>query len=46
VIAVQPICANAPSLAIVRRLGFVQTGEYWDDEDGLELVFELDVAVR
>jgi RimJ/RimL family protein N-acetyltransferase len=34
---------NAPSLAIVRRLGFVQTGEQWDDEDGLELVFELGV---
>jgi RimJ/RimL family protein N-acetyltransferase len=33
---------NAPSLAIVRKLGFVQTGEQWDEEDGLELVFELD----
>lgn len=32
---------NVPSLAIVRRLGFVQTGEQWDEEDGLELVFEL-----
>jgi RimJ/RimL family protein N-acetyltransferase len=32
---------NAPSLVIVRKLGFVQTGELWDDEDGLELVFEL-----
>jgi [ribosomal protein S5]-alanine N-acetyltransferase len=32
---------NAPSLAVVRKLGFVQTGEQWDDEDGLELVFEL-----
>ena len=31
---------NAPSLAIVSKLGFVQTGEQWDDEDGLELVFE------
>ena len=31
---------NAPSLAIVRKLGFTQTGEQWDDEDGLELVFE------
>ncbi len=34
---------NAPSLAIVRKLGFVQTGEQWDDEDGLELVFEREV---
>lgn len=32
---------NEPSLTIVRKLGFVQTGEQWDDEDGLELVFEL-----
>jgi len=32
---------NEPSLAIVRKLGFVQTGEQWDDEDGLELVFQL-----
>lgn len=31
---------NAPSLAIVRRLGFEQTGEQWDEEDGLELVWE------
>jgi RimJ/RimL family protein N-acetyltransferase len=34
---------NDPSLAIVRKLGFVQTGEQWDDEDGLELVFEREV---
>ena len=34
--------ANEPSLAIVRRLGFRQTGTQWDDEDGEELVFELD----
>ena len=33
---------NAPSLAIVCKLGFVQTGQQWDEEDGLELVFELD----
>jgi ribosomal-protein-alanine N-acetyltransferase len=33
---------NEPSVAIVRKLGFVQTGEQWDEEDGLELVFELD----
>ena len=32
---------NAPSLAVVRKLGFVQTGTQWDDEDGKELVFEL-----
>jgi RimJ/RimL family protein N-acetyltransferase len=32
---------NEPSLAVIRKLGFTQTGEAWDDEDGLELVFEL-----
>jgi [ribosomal protein S5]-alanine N-acetyltransferase len=32
---------NVPSLALVRRLGFVQTGSQWDEEDGEELVFEL-----
>ena len=32
---------NAPSLAVVRRLGFVQTGRHWDEEDGEELEFEL-----
>lgn len=32
---------NDPSLAIVRKLGFVRTGERMDEEDGLELVFEL-----
>jgi ribosomal-protein-alanine N-acetyltransferase len=31
---------NEPSLAIIRALGFIQTGEAMDDEDGLELVFE------
>jgi [ribosomal protein S5]-alanine N-acetyltransferase len=34
---------NDPSLAIVKKLGFVQTGEQWDEEDGLELVFERSV---
>jgi [ribosomal protein S5]-alanine N-acetyltransferase len=33
--------ANEPSLAVIRKLGFVHTGEAMDDEDGLELVFEL-----
>ena len=35
---------NEPSLAIVRKLGFVETGSHWDDEDGLELEFELELA--
>lgn len=33
---------NEPSLAIVRRLGFVEVGRHWDEEDGEELEFELD----
>jgi [ribosomal protein S5]-alanine N-acetyltransferase len=39
VLSVAP--TNEPSLAIVRKLGFVKAGERIDDEDGLELVFEL-----
>ena len=36
---------NDPSLAIIRGLGFVQTGEEMDEEDGLEYVFELERTV-
>ena len=35
---------NEPSLALVRRLGFVEVGRHWDDEDGEELEFELDLS--
>jgi len=35
---------NEPSLAVVRKLGFVHTSEQWDEEDGRELVFELSPA--
>ena len=35
---------NPPSLALVRRLGFVEVGSHWDDEDGEELEFELSDA--
>ena len=34
---------NEPSLAIVRKLGFEETGSHWDEEDGDELEFELEV---
>jgi RimJ/RimL family protein N-acetyltransferase len=32
---------NAPSLAMAAKMGFRLTGEQLDEEDGLELVFEL-----
>ncbi len=32
---------NVASLALVAQFGFTRTGEQWDDEDGLEWVFEL-----
>jgi RimJ/RimL family protein N-acetyltransferase len=34
---------NAASLATLRPFGFVQVGEQWDEEDGLELLFEVPV---
>jgi RimJ/RimL family protein N-acetyltransferase len=34
---------NERSLNLIAKLGFRQTGDQWDDEDGLELVFELEV---
>ena len=33
---------NERSLNLIAKLGFQQTGDQWDDEDGLELVFELE----
>jgi RimJ/RimL family protein N-acetyltransferase len=37
---------NVASLATIRRAGFVQTGEQWDEDDGLELVFTKDIGRR
>ena len=34
---------NERSLNLITKLGFVQTGEQWDPEDGRELVYELNV---
>ncbi|WP_207400641.1 GNAT family N-acetyltransferase [Actinomadura roseirufa] len=34
---------NAASLATIAGFGFAQAGEQWDEEDGLELVFDLPV---
>jgi ribosomal-protein-alanine N-acetyltransferase len=35
---------NEPSLALVRRLGFVHVGEHWDEEDGLEHEYLLELS--
>ena len=34
---------NVASLATIKGFGFVGVGEQWDDEDGLELIFEVGV---
>jgi RimJ/RimL family protein N-acetyltransferase len=34
---------NERSENLIRKLGFLQTGQQWDDRDGLELVYELRV---
>jgi RimJ/RimL family protein N-acetyltransferase len=35
---------NVASLATLRPFGFVRVGEQWDDEDGLEILFEVTVT--
>lgn len=35
---------NLPSRALVGQYGFVEVGEQWDDEDGIENIFELALA--
>ena len=35
---------NLPSRALVSSFGLVEVGEQWDDEDGLETIFELPVG--
>ncbi|PFG34301.1 GNAT family N-acetyltransferase [Sanguibacter antarcticus] len=35
---------NLASRALVARYGFVEVGEQWDDEDGLETIFEVPAA--
>ena len=35
---------NEASYALVARYGFEKAGEQWDDEDGLEIVYEVDAA--
>ena len=33
---------NERSINLIAKLGFVRTGEQWDPDDGLELVYELE----
>ncbi len=32
---------NEPSLALSHSFGLLPNGEQWDEEDGLELIFEI-----
>jgi [ribosomal protein S5]-alanine N-acetyltransferase len=34
---------NERSLNLIGKLGFVHTGEQWDERDGLELVYQLEI---
>ena len=33
---------NVASLELSSQYGFTEVGEQWDDEDGLEIVYEVD----
>jgi len=35
---------NTPSRALLERLGFIEYGEQWDDEDGRELLLEVTLS--
>jgi hypothetical protein len=37
---------NAASLATIAGFGFVRVGEQWDEQDGLEIIFEVDARAR
>ena len=37
---------NEPSLRLIDKLGFFQTGVQWDERDGEELVFEVNYPLR
>ena len=34
---------NAASLALIQQFDFLEVGEQWDDEDGLEIIYEMPV---
>ena len=33
---------NVPSYQLASQYGFTEVGEQWDDEDGLEIIYEVD----
>ena len=35
---------NAASRLLVQQYGFLEVGEHWDEEDGLEIIFEVGAA--
>lgn len=37
---------NAASRDLIRQYGFVEVGEQWDEEDGLEIVYEVGADAR
>jgi RimJ/RimL family protein N-acetyltransferase len=37
---------NAASYQLASQYGFVEVGEQWDDEDGLEIIYEVDAQRR
>ena len=37
---------NTASRRLIDQYGFVEVGEQWDDDDGLEIIFELDARAE
>lgn len=37
---------NTPSYRLASQYGFVEVGEQWDDEDGLEIIYEIPADPR
>ena len=37
---------NVASCRLASQHGFTEAGEQWDDEDGLEIIYELDAKPR
>jgi L-amino acid N-acyltransferase YncA len=33
---------NTPSYQLASQFGFSEVGQQWDEEDGLEIIYELD----